>query len=329
MIAVRENDICYSTIKGGPNIFNTDGETRDSISIDEARKAFAFNIVKRENFDVQGRLIPGQWHLEKDTDGSIIPSVSVGDRYTPIQHLDAFEHIVNHVMPGLPGAKLVTVGTIHGGGVGIVVLSMGDDLVVPGDSSTLSSQIIFNNPSNGEGRMTVGFTTKRLLCENQLMAAIHESKENGWNVVHTKSAQEMSAFALDSIRDQARSEVGMRRRILRLASVNVSVAMVHASLERVYPYGNLEKDSRAYLNVTKLREEVLEEFESGHTAETFSMDNGWKLFNSYTYGIFNPRKVRKTMDMAEVQYSGMFGTRAVRVRRTLQGVEEVLFGYSY
>ena len=60
MIGLQSNDICYSVLRGGNMTFSTDGVTRQSIDPELARTAFDFNIVKRENFDVQGRLIPGQ-----------------------------------------------------------------------------------------------------------------------------------------------------------------------------------------------------------------------------------------------------------------------------
>ncbi|MBR3922162.1 MAG: hypothetical protein IKJ45_03560, partial [Kiritimatiellae bacterium] len=91
MLGIQSNDICYSALGGTNGLFSTDGMVHEVLEPELVRKAFDFNIVKRENFDVQGRLIPGQWHLEKDTDGSIIPSMSVGDRFEPIQHHMVFE----------------------------------------------------------------------------------------------------------------------------------------------------------------------------------------------------------------------------------------------
>lgn len=324
MIGLQSNDICYSVLQGGNMTFSTDGVTRQSIDPELARTAFDFNIVKRENFDVQGRLIPGQWHLEKENDGSIIPSMSVGDRFEPIQHSTVFDYVVQRVMPELPNAQIQVAGTIHGGGVGLIIIRIGDEFAVSGDESPQHLQLIFNNPTNGMGRMTLGMTTMRLFCENQLVVAMNAARQDGLNVMHTKSGTEIAAFAMDIVHAEAKKGRLLKERIVRMASRQVTMETVRLSLDHIYPLEGLEKDTRIYKNRERLREQVVEQFESGETAMTIKEDNAWKLFNSFTYPVFNPKKMRRTMDRAEIQYSGMFGTRAFGVRQIFEKVESLV-----
>ena len=324
MIGLQSNDICYSALGRAYGPFSTDGAVHEVLEPEQVRNAFDFNIVKRENFDVQGRLIPGQWHLEKDTDGSIIPSMSVGDRFEPIQHHMVFEYIVDKVLPNIKDSRLIVAGTIHGGGVGIVIVQLGGSFSVFGDESPQAMTLVFNNPSNGMGRLTLGMTAMRWHCSNQIVAAMRSAESEGLNVMHTKSGKEIAAFALRTIRAEIERGMDMKDRIGRLSMASVNKAVVRFCLDRVYPLGGLEKGSRIYKNVEKLRERVMNEFEGGQTAQTIKRDSAWKLFNSFTYSIFNPEKMRRNMDVTEIQYNGIFGNRAMGVHRVLRTVEDAL-----
>ena len=326
MIGIQPNDICYSSVGGGGGAFSSDGIVHHDLTPELARSAFDFNIVKRENFDRQGRLVPGQWHLEKESDGSIIPSMSVGDRFEPIQHHMVFDHIVDRVLPQIPGARIIVAGTIHGGGVGIVIIQLGDSFGVAWDCSPLATTLVFNNPCNGMGRMTLGMTVTRMFCQNQVVGAIRAASDDGINVMHTKSGREIAEFSMRAITAEVERGLTMKGRITRLSMVSVNAAVVRHCLNRVYPLGGLEKGSRIYKNVERLRERVMNEFEGGHTAQTMKRDSAWKLFNSFTYPIFNPDKMRRNMDATEIQYNGIFGNRAVDVHRILGVIESAAGG---
>ena len=103
MIAIQENDVCYSIANNGHNPFNTDRVERTELPLELARSALDFEIQKIASYDVNGRRIPGHYHLIKSTDKSFIPCVSVGEQFVPIQHIDFFDYVVNEVMPNVPG----------------------------------------------------------------------------------------------------------------------------------------------------------------------------------------------------------------------------------
>lgn len=321
MIAIHSNDICFSTARGGDNPFNTDGQPRTELPVELARTALAFNIVKKASYDDTGRVIPGHFHLERDDERrSIIPSLaSVGNQYTPIQHLDVFDYITNKVMPEIPEMKLEMAGTIYGGGVGLVAAKFGDTFSIRGDESPNELRLLFNNPCNGRGRMTLGFTHVRVVCQNTLALATEEARADGWCITHTKSAPDATRRAVECIRAQARAALDMRRACETLAEIGVDGGTLRRCLDAVYPVSGLP-EGHARSRLENLREEVVRQFEAGETAQTFKADSAWKLFNSFTYPIFNPDAERlersKTKDAAEIAYTGMTGS----VRDKVQGI---------
>ena len=322
MIAVKANDKCFSTALDGRNPFNTDGIRRTELSIDEARSALDFNIIKKQSYDREGRAIPDNYHLVRDDDNAFIPAYSVGSRFTPVQHIDVFEYITTKIMPQVPDMKLELCGTIHGGGVGIVAAKLGDTFAMPGDDSPSHLRLMFANPSNGRGCLTLGFTTVRVVCQNTLLAATNEAKADGWTVRHTKSAPDMTVKAIESIRAQAVAALEIKRRCERLARIGVDRATVERCLEAVYPINNLP-EGHARTRLLNIRASVLEQFESGDTAQTMKQDTAWKLFNSFTFPIFHPDKISKRVDSAQIQYSGMTGSVAQKVRGIFNTVETV------
>lgn len=313
MIGIQKNDICFSTARGGMNPFNTDGKPRTELSVEEARTALDFRILKRQSYDSEGRAIPNHHHLVKSTDGSFIPSAGIGNQFTPVQHLDVFDYIVNEVMPQVPDMKLEMCGTIHGGGTGLIAAKFGDTFSLPGDKSPNELRLFFNNPSNGQGSMTLGFTTVRVVCQNTLIAATEQAKAEGWTIKHTKGAPERTDTAIRCIKAEAVAALEMKQKCEVLARIGVDSETVARVLEAVYPVERLpEGGARShYLN---LRAAVMEQFESRETAQTMEGDTAWKLFNSFTYPVFNPDKLPKRKDLAEIQYKGMTGDTARKVR---------------
>ena len=323
MKAIMQNDICYSTALGGNNPFNTDRKPRTELTPEEARTALDFHILKKKSYDEEGRVIPGHYHLVKDSDNTFIPSAAIGEKFTPIQHVEVFDYIVREIMPKVPEMKLEMCGTIHGGGVGLIAATYGDTFSLPGDESENKLRLFFNNPCNGAGRMTLGYTTVRVICQNTLVAATKEANADGWRVTHTKGAPEVTAQAVASIKSQAVAALEMKARSARLASIGVDSATVERCLEEVYPIRNLP-DGFSKTRLLNIRNAVMEQFEAGETARTMKGDTAWKLFNSFTYPIFHPEKISKRNDAAEIQYKGMTGETADKVRRIFNDVEWVV-----
>lgn len=322
MKAMTANDTCYSTVRGKwAGVFNTDGLERDHIDIAEARAALDFKIEKRPSYDANGNALPGHFHLRRDTDDAFIPCPGVGEKFQPVQHLDVFDYIVNDIMPHVPGMRLETVGTIHGAGTGLVTATVGDAFSIRGDDSPHRARLLFSNPC-GRGSLVIGFTNVRIFCQNCIAAARKEARKDGYSVRHTRGAGILVQAAVHSIAVQARTAEALRGRCEWLAGIPVSASHLRRSLDRIYPL-RFEEGTPARGRIERARREVAFQFEQGETARTMRADTAWKLFNAFTYPVFNPDRLGPRMDLAEVAYKGALGDRADKVTRIFAAVEEI------
>lgn len=321
MIARMANDKCFSTTpgwgqeKGGVgNPFNFDGVERDEIDADLARSAFDFEILKKPSYDAEGRPIPGHFHLVRSDDNAFIPSGGIGDKFTPVQHKDVLEYIVNDVMPEIPEMKLELCGTLHGGGTGLIAATFGDAFKVEGDTSANTIRLFFANPSNGSGSLKMGFTAVRVKCENTLMAALNDVNTEGWKIKHTPSAIGKTKTVVLGIQKQAVAALEMKKMCQQLGTVGIDSATFRQCLDAVYPLYGIEEDSLRYKHLIAVRDSVLEQFEAGETAQSMTNKSAWTAFNAFTYPIFNPEKITKRKDRAEIAYRGMVGYTGQKVR---------------
>ena len=325
MKAMTANDTCFSTLKKGrySSVFNTDGREREVIDVAEARTAFDFRIEKHQSFDENGNALPGHFHLRRDTDGAFIPTGAIGDRFVPVQHLDVFDYIVNKVMPEVPQMKLETVGTLYGAGTGIVTATMGDEFRLPGDDSPQRNRLFFANPC-GRGSLVIGFTSVRVFCQNCIAAARRDVRgsETGFAIRHTAGAGLNVQAALDTIRSQAHAAERLRSRCEWLTRLSVTGATLQRALDAIHPL-RFDEGTPARGRIEAKREAVVRQFEGGETALTMKGDTAWKLFNAFTYPIFNPERTSERNDLADISYRGQLGGLAGRVESILSTVERI------
>ena len=313
MIAITETDKCFAT-KSVAHCFNTDGVERTYLDPDEVRSALDFTIGKRPSYDFAGRQIPGHYHLIREDNNEFIPSAGIGERFEPVQHMEVFDYITNKIMPSVPEMSLETVGTIHGGGTGLVMAKIGDEFHVDGDGSPNTMRLMFSNPCNGYGSLIIGFTNVRLWCQNQIPVAIRQTKANGFQIRHTKNANLYVGDAIKVIHASIEKARDIRRKSDGMARVNINKDFLMRVMNEIYPF-NDEASEAGHTRTENTRNEVLAQFESGETAETIQKDSAWKLFNAFTYPIYNPTSTKKTVDAAEVAYTGAVGTRAEKVSK--------------
>lgn len=316
MIAMTETDRSYSTIKGHlSSVFNTDGVERETIDTVEARSALAFEIIKKPSFDEIGRKIPGHYHLVREDTNDIIPSTGIGEKFQPVQHYTVYDYICNDILPKMPDMSLETVGTLHGCGTGLVMAKMGNSFHINGDDSPSNMRLIFSNPCNGLGSLVIGFTNVRLFCQNQIPAARRTALKNGgFSIQHTKNANLYVGDAIKGIQCQLAAAKVIRQKSEELSSVEVDSAFVERMLDKIYPF-RYERETPGYTRNENLRSEVMVQFDGGETAMSIKNQTAWKLFNAFTFPIFNPSHLGHRMDLAEVAYTGAIGQRADKVTR--------------
>lgn len=315
MIAMTTNDKCYST-KGLARIFNTDGIEREELDPAEVRSALDFNIVKKPSYDADGRQIPGHFHLVREDNNMFIPSASIGNKFEPVQHLSVFDYITKEIMPRVPEMSLEAVGTIHGCGTGIIMSKIGDAFHIAGDDSPNNMRLMFSNPCNGYGSLIIGFTNVRLFCQNQIPVAMRQAKQDGFQIRHTKNAELYVGSALSVINASIQKAREIRIKSEGLAKVNVNSAFIKRVMDSIYPFKpEVDEGTIGFTKTENRRQEVIRQFESGETAQSVHGDTAWKLFNAFTYPIYNPTTTKKSVDAAEVAYTGAVGQRGVKVSR--------------
>lgn len=324
MKAMMSNDKCYCTVNKGHNPFNSDGETREKLSYEEGRTAINFNIRKTPIYTADGREVPHLFCLTKDTDNSFVQSRGVGDVFEPIQHHEVFDYIMEEVAPKFPQMELETCGTIYGSSTGLMTFKVGDLFHVSGDKSPSEMRLFVSNPCNGTGKLIMGFTAVRLFCRNQFAAAKREAGRDGFKIVHTKNGVQFLGNAVKEIGEQVAAAVDMKRRMEALAYLKASRADLEKVLDIIYPLGKLQEGTAGHTRMLNLREACVRQFTSGATSQEIEDQNGWKLFNSISYNIFNPERVGSRTDLADIEYQGMAGDKAEKFRRIAAVTERVL-----
>ena len=308
-------------------------ELKPSITVDDVRGVFDFSLVKSPCYDVDGREIPGLYHVERvapgASKGEIMPIGGFGPTYTILQHSEVLGMIADKIMPELPGAKIETAGTLDGGATGIVQISLGKDFNLAGDTSAIENRLYFSNPIGG-GSLVMGFCVTRCICENTIALARQEVIEGartgeGYVIRHTNGINVYAQRAVAEIAAQAKATEVMKARLRALAAKKATPAQVKAALAEIYPATPemADKSPTAYTFAINRREEVITQWESGETAQTFKTDSAWKLVNAFTFPIFNPARTAKGTDVSGVRYDGLFGERADKVSKIVATVERI------
>lgn len=315
------NDAWYTTIDSA-FVKNTDGVKREVLDTEEVRKAFDFSITKFKSFTEDGREIPKHWHLRRDDTNDIVPSRGLGDEYKPIQHAKIYDYVVTEIMPKIPDFKLESVGTMHGGGTGIICATLGEEFSIRGDKSPHQIRLFICNPNNGKGSCICSTSTVRFFCQNQIPAAIRQAKKRGgFSISHTTNADIRIENAVETIYSELVAARDLRLREERLAKIPVSTRDLNNVINKLIPLYGVEEGSRAWTRRMNEREAIVEQFESAQTAQTFTEDSAFKLLNAATYTIYNPESLGKDTDLAQIRFSGTVGSRAQKAARILSLVE--------
>lgn len=317
MIALTRTDTLYSTISGSlGRTFNTDGKRRKSLDIDEVRSAFDFQIQKKPSYDENGRKIPGHFHIVRSDNGDFIPSAGLGKKFVPIQHQDIFDSVVNEiiplaneVMPTMPKLELETVGTLHGGGTGLCTVRVGEPFKIAGDSSDCYIRIVFANPCNGRGSIIIGCTIVRGRCQNQIPVAC-----GGFSVHHTKNANIHLSNAMKCVVAQIEDAAKIKNQILRMGEMQISTQFLDKMLDEIHPF-TYKRGDPGYTRQFNVRSEVRTQYFGGDVAMSIKGNTVWKVYNAFTYPIFNPVSLGRTMDYADIFYSGMIGGKRHLLKR--------------
>lgn len=133
---------------------------------------------------VNSQLVPSHKAIVRTSDQSILGVV--GNRYMPVQNIEAFDFMDSLVEEGQ--MRYHTAGSLHGGQKIWLLGKIGDLEVVPQDK--LDHYLFLYNSHDGSSALRVLFTTVRVVCANTAQIALQQNVGEGIRVHHTKNIKE-------------------------------------------------------------------------------------------------------------------------------------------
>ena len=200
----------------------------------------------------------------------------VGNRYTPVQNLDAFNFMDNLVDSG--DAKYETAGSLNGGAT--IFIQMRLDKVLPIDDDVVPYILLTNN-HNGSGSLKVIMTPVRVVCSNTLRWALNNAK-NSISLRHTKS--------ISGKIDEARNILGLTelfydsfsQQVNQLIQTDLTNDMFDELMNIMFPMPELDADDktsvRQYTNTANIRDKIRSNYAS---EKQNGNKNAWGVLNAY------------------------------------------------
>ena len=230
--------------------------------------------------------IAGKFAVVRETDESCYGIV--GNRYTPVQNLDAFNFMDTLVDSG--DAKYETAGSLNGGATIFIQMRLNtvldiDDDVIP--------YMLLTNSHDGSGALKIIMTPVRVVCSNTLRMALSSRTPNQISLRHTKS--------ISNKIDEARNILGLTElfydsfseTVNQLINTEIDKRVFDELMNKMFPFPEYDKDDttkiRQYNNVDKIRNTIrinwIAEKDNG-------VNNGWGLLNAYNSYELWQQKVR-------------------------------------
>lgn len=202
-------------------------------------------VVKQNLYDSTGKALQ-TFGIFRADDNEFLGSV--GDRYTPIQNIQAFQ-FVDALLESADGSHYDSAGALgNGERIWTAAKVPFDFETVPGDG--VQTYLMFTTSHDGSGSATAKLTTVRVVCQNTLSSALSQTGEFV-RVKHTRNAADRMRSAADAMRGVGESVSALKEKLRRLADVKVTRESMSAILDRLFPKPKDEKTS------TTRRENIL------------------------------------------------------------------------
>ncbi len=140
---------------------------------------------------IHSQVIPSHKAVVRTSDQHILGVV--GNRYHPIQNLEAFDFMDSLVDSGQ--MKYHTAGSMRDGQKIWLLGKVGDIEVIPQDK--LDHYLFLYNAHDGSSSLRVVFTTIRVICANMAPAILRQTKGEGVQIRHTKNLKDKIEQARD------------------------------------------------------------------------------------------------------------------------------------
>tara|TARA_X000001388_G_scaffold37069_1_gene26228 strand:- start:2515 stop:3483 length:969 start_codon:yes stop_codon:yes gene_type:complete len=201
----------------------------------------------------------------------------VGNRYTPVQNLDAFNFMDTLVDSG--DAKYETAGSLNGGAT--IFIQMRLNTVLPIDDEVVPYMLLTNS-HDGSGALKILMTPVRVVCSNTLRFALSKPTKNSISLRHTKS--------ITGKIDEARNILGLTEMFYDSFSAEVNTLIdkeitnstFDTLIDKMFPLPELKQDDttsvRQYNNTLSIRDKIVGNYK---IEKNNGNANGWGLLNAY------------------------------------------------
>ena len=320
----NNRDRGISTLKG--SFFNTDGNSHEIITNDEAKNIFDFVISKEQSHRPNGTPIAGQYHLvRKDNpadEGIVVGSHGVGSQFdVEVQPSQVMDFFLENIMPEVPNLKIETVASIKGGALTFANFHYGNSYSLKNDDSPQYTNFLFVNPLT-TGRLQILSHSVRVVCCNTLTQA--SKCGTGFNISHTQRAKFYVNMALDALKTQLAEANRLKEIIVKLDNIKCMSKNIDKILDMVYPVKKTAKaDDVLTGQAKKAREDAKLRFESD---QSFKEKTAWAFLNAMTFPLEHAKVTAKRTPIA-IASDNLFGNRATKKSQMLSAVMEE-FGLS-
>lgn len=198
----------------------------------------------------QWALVRNQWALVR-TDTEKVFGV-VGDNYRPTQNTEAFSFLDDMLMDP-NGAYIETAGSLHGGAVVWIMVSLADTIVVADDK--IKSYMLLTNRNDGRRAIELSQTNVRVVCANTLSFA-ETSQSKLMKIRHISGLVNSLDKARQMFDIANENNLAMSAVFNRMAEAAATPEAIAAVLKQLIPGNSLSDNEASKLRTQTFRDRI-------------------------------------------------------------------------
>lgn len=250
--------------------------------------------------------------IVRESDNKILGVV--GNRYEPVQNVDAFKYMDSLVHEGL--MRYHTAGSLRGGKKTWMLGKIGSFEVVNGDQ--VDEYIFFWNSHDGSSALRCLPTTIRVVCANTAALALDQGKKQGISIRHTSNVLENLHEAKEILAKSSQSLKQFQEFAAHAAKLQMNKARMELFVNNMFP--DPPKPIRSMF-AERNREKLIELMETGRGIDIPGVQGtGWGAFNAVTeYVNYHKRSIGKNQQARRFE-SVLFGGSANIINKAAQEI---------
>jgi phage/plasmid-like protein (TIGR03299 family) len=178
----------------------------------------------------------------------------VGNRYTPIQNLEAFDFL-NHIADE-SGASFETAGSLNGGARVFMTMKFPESMKLASGQDVIDNYIMAVNSHDGSSSFTVAVTPIRAVCTNTVRLALN-SAVSKISLKHTAGASAKVQQARETLGIVFKYQEEFEQEVERLLSEKFTDTQYKKFVEVLIPEPKDESSIRKENSVEKVRSELM------------------------------------------------------------------------